>query len=401
MAEGFKSGNELLPEFLPTETRFFAIADTKALRIVVGRLAAISATNSLKYGTDLLRIGSVEPTSVTSGMLHLYATNGSIFMDSSVTGVAVKGDGQITVPAQRLIDVLKLAKGEKVTLSCIGFELQVSSENSLWRIQLPAKEDMPEYQRTEGFDFEVSAPELTRILSGVVKAAAGNNSRDSLMQIRMGDGNAISCDGSRMHRVTSSELDGVRLFTLPTIGAKLFLRLIELLKIDSEVSITVTDTAVELYSGMDSIKILRSKMGFPDVERVFISQSVLSDTIANVNRSALQDAVTQVRVFADEVLSGVSLTSTTKAGGKTFIMVHAKDDIGNYSATEVPASIEGKAVVDLKVNYKQLQEALDSAQSDIVSIRVAKSSKSKKTSAFIEDLEHGFVAVLGQIIKEN
>lgn len=402
MTEAFKSENGLLPEFLPTEVRFFAIASTKALKALVVRLAAISKKdNSLVSGTDLLRIDSIEPSVVTSGMLKLYATNGTIFMNSTLEDIQVRGHGSITVPSKRLADVLKLAQGEKVTLSCIGFELQVSSGNSLWRIQLPAKSDMPTHEYSEGFELQIEAKELTRILAGTERAAADGLSRASLMQIRMGDGAALSCDGNRMHRVESSALDGVKLFTMPTLAARLFLVFLRGLRDDTDVTLIVTDTSVEYYAGMDSIRVLRSKVGFPDVERVFISQSVMSDTVATVNRDSLRAAVQQVKVFADEVLSGVSLTSTVKAGNKSVIVVHAKDDIGNYSATEIPASILGNTVIDLKVDYKQLQDAIDSVESDMVSIRVAKSSKSTKTSAFIEDIEAGFVAVMGQIIKEN
>lgn len=401
MVETYKSENALLPEFLPTEVRFFAIASTKALKALVVRLAAVSTPNALVPGTDLMRIDSIEATPVTPGMLKLYSTNASVFMHSTMEEVQLKGHGSITVPAKRLADVLKLAKGEHVTLSCTGFELQVSSGNSLWRIQLPAKDSMPEYAHSEGFEVRMPAEELTRILSATVKAAGDGLSRASLTQLRVGDGHALSCDGNRMHRVESSYLDDVRTFTMPTLGAKLFLVFMQPLKQDTDVSLIVTDTSVEFYAGMDSVRVLRSKVGFPDVERVFISQSVMSDTIATVNRSRLMDAIAQVKVFADAVLSGVSLTSTTKAGNKSVIIVHAKDEIGNYSSTEVPASIIGDTVVDLKIDYKQLQDALNSVESDMVSLRVAKSSKSKKTSAFIEDLESGFVAVIGQIIKEN
>lgn len=401
MTESFKSDNALLPEFLPTDVRFFAIAPTKALKALVLRMAAVSTPNALVPGTDLMRIDSVEPTAATSGMLKLYATDASVFLDSTIDNVSVRGFGSITVPSKSLADVLKLAKGEQVTLSCTGFELQVSSGNSLWRIQLPAKATMPEYEHREGFEVCMPAYELSRILAATEKAAGDGLSRASLSQIRIGDGNALSCDGSRMHRVESSYLEDVKLFTMPTRGARIFLAFLNLMKYEDEVSLIVTDNSVEFYAGNDSVRVLRSKVGFPDVERVFISQYVMSDTQVTVNRERLMEAISQVKVFADSVLSGVSMTSTTKAGGKSVIVVHSRDEKGNYSSTEVPTTVSGKTVVDLKVDYKQLQDALNSIESDMVTLRVAKSSKSKKTSAFIEDLEAGFVAVIGQIIKEN
>lgn len=397
MSEGFvNSSKSLVPEFLPTDVRFFAVVVTRALRGAVGRMAAISKKDALVSGTDLLRIESTEV-----GFLKLYATNGSIFMRSNVHDVTVRGEGDITVPSKWLSDVLKLAKTEHVTLSCVGFELQVTSGNDMWRIQLPNKSQMPAAPEEAGRLVAMEPLELKRILSAVVKSAADGFSRTSLTQVKFDSGYAISCDGPRMHRVHSDALEGVAPFTIPTLGVRLFLVLLNTLKLQGEVGLRVSDSSVTLVTGDEEISMLRTKVAFPDVENIFISQSVLNDTSITVSRTQLQEAVTKVKVFADAILGGVSITSSAKAGDKHIVFVHSKDEFGNFSSTEVPITIEGKAVVDLKLNYKHLQDALDSVTSDIVIIRVAKSSKTKKTSAFIEDLESGFVAVLGQIVKEN
>lgn len=401
MSNAYNSGNGDVAEFLPTEVRFHVKVNTAALKGLVGRMAAISASNSLFPGTDLLRFSAVTESQVTSSFMSLYATNGSIFMEAQALDVEVRRAGTIHVPSKKLSDILKLAQDEYVTISCVGFEVQVTSGNSLWRIQVPSKVDMPEKSVGTEQVIEISRKELLRVLSGVVKATADGFSRSSLIQAQLGVGSAISCDGSRMHRVESSALEGIGNFTIPTIGIKLFIAVLRGVTEDQHIALGVTGESVTLHAGREQITILRSKVGFPDVEKVFITQSVMNDTSAVVNRKELQAAITRVKVFADETLSGVSVTSNESVDGKTSVVVHAQDDIGNFSATDIPATIDGKAMVDLKVNYKHLQDALASVESDLVTIRVAKSSKSKKTSAFIEDVSTGFVAVIGQLNKEN
>lgn len=401
MTNAYNSGNDAVAEFLPTEVRFHVKVKTAALKGLVGRMAAISASNTLFPGTDLLRFSAIPESQASSSFMSMYATNGSIFMEAQALDVEVQRSGTIHVPSKKLSDVLKLAQDDYVTISCVGFEVQVTSGNSLWRIQVPSKDSMPERSTGTEQVVEVERDELLRILGGVVKATADGFSRSSLIQVQLGVGTAISCDGARMHRVETSSMEGVGHFTIPTIGVKLFLAVLKGMTDDYPTSLGVTDESVTLYAGREQITVLRSKVGFPDVEKVFITQSVMNNTSVVVNRKELQDAVTRVKVFADETLAGVSITTNESVDGKTSVVVHAKDDIGNFSATDIAATIDGKTVVDLKVNYKHLQDALASVASDLVTIRVAKSSKSKKTSAFIEDVDTGFVAVIGQLNKES
>lgn len=398
MSKGFTdpSLEGLVPEFLPTDVRFFAVAPRKALAAIVGRLAAISAADSLVKGTDMIRI---EPTGVN--FLKFYASNGSIFMRSNLHDVQVRGDGDLVVPSKRLAEVLKLTTGDEVTLSCVGFELQVSSDNSMWRIQLPSHQAMPELPEGEGKTYPFQPAELSRILRGVQKAAADGFSRVSLTQVKLGSGYALGCDGARLHRIHSEALESVPPFTIPTLGVKLFLVLLKALKTDNEIALRVTNSSVTMITEDEEITILRALVAFPEVEQVYISQSILNDTTMTATKDDLIRAVSQVKVFADSVLGGVSITTSEKAGGKHVAFIHAKDETGNFSSTEISVTMSGKAVVDLKLNYKQLQEALEAIESDMVSVRVAKSSKSKKTSAYIEDVQNDFVAVLGQVMREN
>jgi DNA polymerase III sliding clamp (beta) subunit (PCNA family) len=387
----------LKPVFLPTDVRFAFSGKTKKISDMVARLSAISSIDSLYPGSDLIRIDAIPPKDGKVAYVRMRTFNGQASIMSVTDRIQFHFEGTVFVPADKLNSVLQLASGEDVKLVSVGFELQVSSGNSLWRIQLPSRPGAFKNYITEDDGIRLDAHELYAALSGVVKASAKGLARMSLTQVHVHHGSMVACDGQRLHRSQIPSLQEFPSFTIPTYGAMLFLKSLKVVASSDKVLLKVDDTSVTLLTSTDIISVLRNKLEYPDVEKLFISQSVINDTSVTLNKDDLFEAVKSVKLFADELLSSVLIYEEDE----NTIIVQAEDELGNSSQVKLEGKVLGKANIRLSLNYRNLLDVLDSMSSDLITLRSTMNSKTSKASALFEDTLTGFIGILSQVIKEN
>lgn len=378
-------------EFLPTDTRFSVVVETHRLKPVLLRTSSICSTDSVHAGSDLVRLEAIKSQDGTSQHLRVHAGNGSVFLDAVLKVQSVDVEGEIHIPADRLVSVLKQASGSTVSISCVGFEVQVSSGNSMWRLKTPAKASIPTRPDIEGETYRIQAKELHLGLHSTIKAVASGLARASMAQVRFNDNYVIACDGTRLHK---KEIPGMQLsesFEIPTYVAKLFMDAVN--DVADDVVIRVGQFTVSVVTGTEMVTTLRSKLKYPDVERLFLTQAVMNDSSVQFIRNELLDAVKIVKTFADEVLSCVHIKSS--ADGQ--IIIQSEDEIGNAAQSRIKANTTSSSVIDLRLNYRHLMDALVATGSEILEMRVSKNSKTTKSSAFIADSEINFQAILGQV----
>lgn len=384
--------SEVVPEYLPTDARFHAEVDIGKLLPVVLRAAGVCSSNSVHEGADLIQLEAKGLQDKQSAHIVIRASNGATFLDAIVPATRVDVSGDVRIPVDKLLSVLKqVTSGSMVTISCVGFEVQVSSENSLWRLKTPAKSLIPNRPAILGVNHRVAPERLLVGLRSVVKSAAVGMARASLTQVHVSGNYVIACDGARLHKQHVPDLGVKDAFEIPIHVAHLF---ISALKYDTdEVTLKVGEVTLSLITKFEVLTTLRSKLAYPDVEKLFISQSVLNDSAVQFARDDFLAAVKNVKNFADSLLSAVHIKSTDD----NQILVQSEDEIGNAAQSRIPAASQGKSMVNLKLNYKHLIDALESTSSEMLEIRVGRNSKTTKSSAFIEDSGIGFQAVIGQV----
>lgn len=383
--------SDIKKEFLATDTRFHVVLATATVVPILQRISVVCVKDSVHAGADLVQLTSNIGVDGKVSHVVLRGANGAVYMDAIVPASSVSVEGEIFIPFDKLVAVVKQLTGEFVTISCVGFEVQISSENSLWRLKTPARAVIPERPEVTGPILRVDGPTLRAGLQSVIKAAATGLSRASLTQVRFHKDYVIACDGARLHRKQVPGLHVEEPFEISAPVVKIFLSAIK--DVTDNVAMRVSGNAVALFSDYEVITSLRSQVPYPDVEKLFVSQAVMNSTSTQIIRTELLEAVKKVKNFADEVLSAVHIRSLED----NQIVIQAEDEVGNTAQSRIKVATQGKDVIDLKLNYKYLSDALDSMTSDVVILRTGKNSKTTKSSAFLEDTENGFQAVLGQV----
>lgn len=390
------------PEFLPTEEIIKFEAPLYSFRKTVARLTAISSpAESSINGEDLLGLSVVPSEDGVSGYLILTTTDGLISNSSQYFEADVQSTQEETVyvPAKTFMDVLRAVTTEDlISISVIGLELSVRTDNFMWRVKLPNTSEVSMFQEKSEFEIPLSDPKLfSQDINKVLKAAATGTSRVSLTQLLFSKEAVLACDGLRLHKKKISYL-GDHEFTIPVMGIEAFLRLIK----DSEpekAALAVGKSTISLYTDYERVTVRKYMVAFPDVEKVFITQSVMNDNAFILDKTELYTAVKSVKIFADALLSSVRIASV-KTSSKTYMVVEAKDEIGNTSKTTVKVLNEVKGSLNINLNFKHIMNVLESMSSEFVIIRTAKDSKAARTTAFIDDPRDGFTAILGQVLKD-
>lgn len=389
---------ELVPEYIPTNERFKVSVSLKRFADIITRMSALALENSAVEGADLTKIESFKPSGGTAGFLKLSASNGSVGHEVIFYEVEVFAEDEILVETKKLQSIMKMAETDKITLTATGFELKVTSGTAMWKLKMPPRASIPRFEGVSSTPEEFDTQEAIYALTTTLKGVARSHSRASLTQIKFSQGNFTSCNGVELYRVTAPSFDDVEDFTISTLGAKAVL--LALIKNSEEVtSLHITENVLTFKVGNETLVISRSKLPYPEVEKVFISQSVLNDTAVTINPKDLEDAVKSVKVFADQALAAVSITSVRVKDDQYRLLVQANDEIGNSSHTSISCSFVGKDPVNLNLNYKNILSVLSCCKDSLIVLRVGKNSKTSKTTALFEDQAQGFIAVVGQTLK--
>ncbi len=333
----------------------------------------------LSHASSLaLRFVSARAQLPILGNILLKAANGKLILEATnlesgihiPIGAKVEEEGELTVPAKILVELVQNLPAGRVEISQDKDVLQVSTNNLSASIsgipangfpKIPNKIDSPSFTLKK---------EIFNILSKQLTFASGvDESRPILTGIfvDMEKGViAVATDGFRMSvkDLTKSEL------IQRTLDKKNFLlpaRTIEELgrslpKDSKEVKVEVKESEGQLIFDADSL-VLTARViegNFPDYKKVI----PLSDgTVVNASKDELARAVKSAGVFARES-AGIVKVALTKNG---IILTSESAQFGKEKIT-IEASIKGDETQSA-FNYKYLSDFLGSVVGESVEIK--------------------------------
>lgn len=221
-----------------------------------------------------------------------------------VSSIPVDGpDGAITVPARKLLDVVKAMADAPISLATDGEKLIVKCGRSRHQlVTLPASEYPASEASAYNTTVTVDAAELRGLIDRVDFAMAVNDARfylnGTVIEIRSDGIRCVATDG---HRMAYAGASGDVLHSV-IVPRKAILEISRMLD-SGAVEISIGERAIRVTSG-GNVATCRLIYGrYPEYERMLSSQPL----VATCNRLELIDSLRRAAVLAHEKFRGIRM----------------------------------------------------------------------------------------------
>ena len=332
--------------------------------------------------------------SAKKNKLIISATNLEMSVSLSI-GAKVKKDGEITVPARVINDLVNNLKAGQINLSSekerlkiktSGFNSQISGMNSSDFPKIPhsisgksidmVKEDF--YSSLSQVLFSVSVDETRPVLTGVLVIMDKNG-------LTM-----VSTDGFRLSQKklgvkTGKESEGKIIIPKNTLS-----ELLRLSDGEKNVKFLIDKKENQVMFGIsDTVLTSRIIEGeFPDFERIIPKESKIN---ISVDKEELLRAIKLASVFARESANVVRLTVK-----KNSLEVTAESSQSGSQETEVDAKVETDTNISKKgfviaFNYRFLEDFLNATGGDDVRIEF---SEENAPGVFLDPKDKDFLHII-------
>lgn len=325
------------------------------------------------------------------GRLTVTGTDMEVELISSVSA-DVTQDGEITIPARKLIDIMKaLPDGAKISLSVSDEKVTLKAGRSRYTLAtLPASE-FPATDQVETLEnISVSEASLKNMMDKTSFAMANQDVRyylnGLLFDFSQKQLSAIATDG---HRLAVCDLDGEveingdRQLIVPRKGVMELSRMLSSDK--EEVTLAIGRNHIRLVKG-DTIftsKLIDGR--FPDYKAVI---PVGADKQMLVDRTTFTQALQRASILSNEKYKGVRL----EASGST-IKIIAHNPQHEEAVEEIEAELNfERLAVGFNVTY--LLDALMAIETDTVSLELIDANSSCLLSAPDSDMNRHVVMPL-------
>jgi DNA polymerase-3 subunit beta len=325
------------------------------------------------------------------GEIAVTGTDMEVELISSVTA-DVSQEGEITVPARKLVDIVRaLPDGSNITFSVKDEKATMSAGRSRFTLStLPASE-FPATDQVETLeDIAIEEASLKTLLDKTAFAMANQDVRyylnGMLMDFRGGKLRTVATDGHRL-AVCDHEADlpvsADRQLIVPRKGV------MELVRMLSESKETVS-----LALGRNHVRLVKdgtkftSKLidgRFPDYEAVI---PVGADKQVLVDRDSFTHALQRAAILSNEKYRGVRLEAS---GGVLKIIAHNPQHEEAIEEIEAEMNFDQLAV---GFNVTYLLDALTAVESEQVSMELKDANSSCLVSATDSDLNRHVVMPL-------
>lgn len=325
------------------------------------------------------------------GKLTITGTDMEVELISTVSA-DISQDGEITVPARKLVDIVKaLPDGATITFTVSGDKATLTAGRSRYTlVTLPASE-FPSTDQVENLEkVVVTESALKKMMDKTSFAMANQDVRYYLngllfdfsdKQLR-----SIATDG---HRLAVCDLDGVveisadRQLIVPRKGVMELSRM--LAESSDEVTLGVGRNHIRLVKGetVFTSKLIDGR--FPDYKAVI---PVGADKQMLVDRQAFTLALQRAAILSNEKYRGVRLEA-----GEGTIKIIAHNPQSEEAVEEIEAEMNfDRLAVGFNVTY--LLDALMAIDTDIVSLELIDANSSCLVSAPDSDLNRHVVMPL-------
>ncbi|MEW6359925.1 MAG: DNA polymerase III subunit beta [Planctomycetota bacterium] len=280
----------------------------------------------------------VKVETVGKDALQLSATDLEIAMRCQVTGVEVKTEGAIVVPAASMSAILRESSDEAMELALEGDNCEVKGSDSFFRLPTQDPEEypvIPEFPK--GKAMEVAREEFQMMIRRTAFCSAAEQTRYALngvlFSFKKGKLTLVATDGRRLARIVrkaKGDVGELKHVIVPIKGVVLLERMLGMCG-EETVEIAVHENKFWARAGETTLCTTLVEGQFPDYEGVIPSDPAFKIAVPVAEMTS---AVKRVALLMDTESQTVRLKFTE--GQLTL----------NYEGAE-----RGRAQIDVKVDY--------------------------------------------------
>ncbi|MFV1917093.1 MAG: DNA polymerase III subunit beta [Patescibacteria group bacterium] len=307
--------------------------------------------------------------------LQVAATNLEISVSISL-GAKIEKQGELTVPARVITDLVSNLSDGPLHLSSEKEQLEISAQNFSSKISGMNASDFPAVPHEVGKGvMKLPAKEFIEALSQVLFAASIDETRPVLTGVLFifsgSKLSLIATDGFRLSEKTISTAASKRLKGSKIILPKSALsEMSRLINKDDNIGFSYKSSDNQAAFGIDST-VLASRIiegEFPDFEKIIPKESKLN---VKVDKEEFLRAVKLASVFARDAANVVKLEI-----GRDSIGVEAESSQSGSQKAKVDAKVEGSSGKELKIafNFRFLEDFLNIAKGEDIQIELSSSN---------------------------
>lgn len=307
------------------------------------------------------------------------STNLEISVSISI-GAKVEKEGEITIPARVMTDLVSNLQTGTITLSSEKERLKISAQNFTSFISGMNSSDFPPVPQEVGKEtLKFSKNVLLNALSQVLFAASIDETRPVLTGVLfiLSEGKLmlVATDGFRLSQknIKSESLKGLKKFQKIILPKTALGELSRLSDDEEEIKFSYKEGESQVIFGVSNA-VLTSRIiegEFPDFEKIIPRDSNYK---INIDKEEFLRAVRLASVFARDSANVVKITVK-----KDSLEISAESSQSGSQETQVDAkvespdakSLEGKGGLKIAFNYRFLEDFLNSVEGDEVQIELS------------------------------
>ncbi|HJX45649.1 MAG TPA: DNA polymerase III subunit beta [Patescibacteria group bacterium] len=323
-------------------------------------------------------LGNILLSSKKSKLL-ISSTNLEISINIAI-GAKVETEGDITIPAKIITDIVTnlnpeqinlVSKEENLNITNSEFESTISGMNALDFPSIPKK--------MEKVDLSIPKDELAKALSLVLFAVSSDETRPILTGVlficKKGELTLVATDGYRLSQVVLKKNSITKSFKIILPKAVL-----------GELTRLPSDGDIEFYFDEPNNQAVFKS------ENIILSSRVLEGAFPDYQKIIPKDFMLKILAEKDDLIQAVKLASVFARDSANIVKLSIKkgklefsteSQLSGRQKTKIEAKIDGEDL-DIAFNYRFLEEILQAIEEEDVSIEFSGSS----SPAVFKDLKN-------------
>ncbi len=281
---------------------------------------------------------------VSGQSLTLTATDLELEMVAYATVDNQSDDGQVTIPARKLLDICKsLPDDSMLTFETDNDAIKISTGRSKYSLSTLPASDFPNIEEWKGdVEFTLLKSELLRLIESTHFSMANQDVRYYLngmsIETEGHEIRSVATDGHRLAicKISNPELElPARQVIVPRKGILEIIRLLD-----------PVDEGIQVFLGSNHIRIIDTEFSFtsklvdgrfPDYRRVLPRNG---DKILNANKDVLRQVLSRASILSNEKFKGVRLNF-----GSTELKITANN----------PEQEQAEEVIEIDFPYEEVE----------------------------------------------
>ncbi len=296
-----------------------------------------------------------------NGKLIISATDLEIGLQIKIAA-NIEEEGEITVPARQLSELINTLPLEKITIETIDNTFSVVSKRTKSSFQTIPADEFPKLYEEKGEKLlSIKQNELQKTLSRILFAASLDAARPALSGVYISSSFIVATDGYRLSLVKSTLK--MHLEKPLLISARVF-REVSILKQDEDTDIhmfVIDKSNQVLFQQEDTLLVGRLiEAQFPDYEKIIPADAT---TKVVFDRNEMEKAVKMASIFARESANiikfdikkeCITVSANAPQTGENTVEVEAK-----LTGEENEIAFNAKYLIDLFANVKEEEMMLE------------------------------------------